>query len=408
MSPAVQLQIANLWWEHSQPASELYGKTLTPEQLDIEVLRVMKAPPYTIAGQICSAGCCKSPNTALKYKPAFVIKPHRKTDYCRYCRRLRILISRGRAHLTKLRERYGWEDNLVIIDLMTYWLRMEPEQKQAMTDADTVQVEEYLAELAEMQYHKDSCEEQRRFFSSQVQEARAADSKLSVIVIDYKGNLELGHGPVEQDERYHNMRSCTCVMTVTYLPGVVIHCDFVSTVLTHDSEVSCFVTSRLIDMLATNPLTRSKWKDQIETISIWSDCGPHFRSEVYSNFCLHDLPLQEKKAVQKHCFGEKHGKGPCDDHGQKVECYTDEYTEHVKEILSPEDVKTALLSVNKRVNEVRVARKLLPHNLWVEVYTKEDVLLKREHTPARRMALKGTSPKFGFQLRVRLEVLLPV
>ena len=258
-------------------------------------------------------------------------------------------------HLTNLRSRYNWDDKKDINDLKTYWLQMDAEAKDKMTKTDTVQVQvkEYLAELAEMEHHKLNCERQKKQFNTELEATRTSVSTMCVIVLDYKQNLELGHGPMEQDDTIYNIRPCTCVPCVVFLPDdVVIHCDFLSLVLTHDSEISAFVTRRLVDRLAADELSRDVWQS-IQTISIWTDCGPHFRSEVYSWYCLYELPAQERKNVLKNLFGEKHGKNVSDTHGQKVDAYHDEYTqtETVKEL---EHMKAALLIVNKRVNEIRV------------------------------------------------------
>ena len=52
-------------------------------------------------------------------------------------------------------------------------------------------------------------------------------------------------------------------------------------------------------------------KDQISTIHLWSDCGPHFRS--YENLGHHyRMALDLQKNVEVNYFAEKHGKGDVD------------------------------------------------------------------------------------------------
>ena len=91
------------WWEHSAPTPEVYFTDLMWD--DANPMRVMTSPPYHIAGLGVAKKLCKSKTTVLFHKPEYVCKPCRKTDYCRYCYRLRILSTRGKTHLCQLRTR---------------------------------------------------------------------------------------------------------------------------------------------------------------------------------------------------------------------------------------------------------------------------------------------------------------
>ena len=92
------------WWEHSAPTPEVYFTDLMWD--DANPMRVMTSPPYHIAGLGVAKKLCKSKTTVIFHKPEYVCKPCRKTDYCRYCYRLRILTTRGKTHLCQLRTRY--------------------------------------------------------------------------------------------------------------------------------------------------------------------------------------------------------------------------------------------------------------------------------------------------------------
>ena len=284
--------------------------------------------------------------------------------------------------------RYDWQDHKDIVDLKSYWLQMDAEARGQMSRADRVQVREYLAELAEMEHHKLSCQRQTLLFKNDLSRSRDIDSGLAVIVGDYKQNMEIGHGPVEQDDQFYNYVPCTVIPFCVHLPGAMtVHCVFLSKVLSHDSEISCFVTSGLVDKLARDKATAELWKG-IKEISIWTDCGPHFRSEEFSSFCMYDLPLQERKTVRKNHFGEKHGKGPSDTVSQKLECYHNAYTE-TERVANITDMKTCFDKTNEKVNKVRADHGLPEHNMWVEIYTEGDVLLKRQTTPPRRLPMEG-------------------
>ena len=93
-------KIEDGWYEHSQPASEIHGANKMT--LEDEPLRFTLAPVYTIANQIAkSCGC--APNTCVAHKPPNIQKPTKKTDYCRYCHKLRLKYAAGRKFLNNLK-----------------------------------------------------------------------------------------------------------------------------------------------------------------------------------------------------------------------------------------------------------------------------------------------------------------
>ena len=105
-------------------------------------------------------------------------------------------------HLTNLRSRYNWDDKKDINDLKTYWLQMDAEAKDKMTKTDTVQVKEYLAELAEMEHHKLNCERQKKQFNTELEATRTSVSTLCVIVLDYKQIWNWGMGQWNKTTQY--------------------------------------------------------------------------------------------------------------------------------------------------------------------------------------------------------------
>ena len=210
-------------------------------------------------------------------------------------------------------------------------------------------------------------------------------SKTCVIVLDFKENLKLGHGPVEQDDAYFKVKPCTVVGAVAFLGGVQVNIDHVSSVLNHSSEISNFVLSKTIDLLSREYPEKFA---EIETISVWSDCGSHFRSEVQAAFTLFVMPKQFKKKIKMNFFVEKHGKSHCDSHFQKVESYILEFSK-TEPVESPDDVKEGLLQIHERVNECRKTRNLPPLSLCVEVYSKEDIENHRKTSPLMELPLSA-------------------
>ena len=208
-------------------------------------------------------------------------------------------------------------------------------------------------------------------------------STTCVIVVDFKENLKLGREPCEQDDAYYKVKPCSVVGAVAFLGGVQVNIDHVSSVKNHSSEIANFVLSKTIDLLSREYPDKFA---EIQTISVWSDCGSHFRSEVQAAFTLFELPKSTKKKIKMNFFVEKHGKSHCDSHFQKVECYILAYSEK-EPVLSPDDVKTGLLDIHARVNEGRKARKLPHLSLFVEVYSKKDIEERRKNSPLQELPL---------------------
>jgi hypothetical protein len=61
-------------------------------------------------------------------------------------------------------------------------------------------------------------------------------------------------------------------------------------------------------LIETQDIIKNKNK-----ITVWSDCGPHFRNGEMVAFLLISLPKQDKN-IEWHLFTEGHGKSACDSH----------------------------------------------------------------------------------------------
>ena len=210
-------------------------------------------------------------------------------------------------------------------------------------------------------------------------------SNTCVIVLDFKENLKLGKGPCEQDDAYFKVKPCTVVGAVAFIDGVQVNIDHVSSVTNHSSEIANLVLSKTVDLLSREYPESFK---KMETISVWSDCGAHFRSEVQAAFTLFELPKSTQKKVKMNFFVEKHGKSHCDSHFQKIENYILEYS-MTEDVLSPEAVQQGLLEMHDKVNEGRKARKLSHLSLFVEVYSKDDIEKRRKDSPLQELPLPG-------------------
>lgn len=97
------------------------------------------------------------------------------------------------------------------------------------------------------------------------------------------------------------MGSVSIIGFVVWLGGMSITVTLLSDCVSHNSLVSAFCTSKVVDRIACDPLTKATWKG-VRVLNVWHDCGSHFRSGLYSAFCLFTLPFQEKKVVRKRNF----------------------------------------------------------------------------------------------------------
>jgi hypothetical protein len=81
--------------------------------------------------------------------------------------------------------------------------------------------------------------------------------------------------------------------------------DFFSDILSHDS----LFAKDCLHELVTGPSF-----PRLTSLSIWSDCGPHFHSFEFAHAVLRELPERLSIPVQWNFFGEYHGKNLVDGH----------------------------------------------------------------------------------------------
>jgi hypothetical protein len=147
-----------------------------------------------------------------------------------------------------------------------------------------------------------------------------------VIRLDYKGGTIIGHSAVERDDAVYGLgkiRICGFVVWL-HCPSLPmpVYVDAISGVLDSDSSVSCLLLKRVVQKLAQHSET-SAAVQRVETLMLWSDCGQHFRSQVFIHTALWESFswLQKLNRVAVNFFAEKHGKGECDQHFSVVERY---------------------------------------------------------------------------------------
>ena len=103
-----------------------------------------------------------------------------------------------------------------------------------------------------------------------------------VIVFDYKQNVKIGTGPWQVSQEYYKQTQQSVFGCVVFSKDQdkkereqVFH--FVSDVLSHDGLFACDCLKLLMNQ---------SYLKQFNSISFWSDCGPHFRNgELVHDLC---------------------------------------------------------------------------------------------------------------------------
>jgi hypothetical protein len=270
--------------------------------------RVLTKPIWSLAREAEARGICAA-STFASNLPAKFVKPSRKTDMCRYCDDVR---QRGR----------------------------QP------------------GVLRELEYHKGCATRQEQAFRDSISQACAEGSHLLVIRLDYKGGTILGHSAVERDDCVYGLgkvRICGFVAWF-HCPALPmpLYVDAVSGVLDSDSSVSSLLLKMVVQKLAQHTDTRAALQE-VESVMLWSDCGQHFRSQVFVRTALWESFSWLKKVTRVTVifFAEKHGKGECDQHFSVLERYKVHYELHMKRIENVQDFIAALEAVVTAKNALR-------------------------------------------------------
>ena len=115
--------------------------------------------------------------------------------------------------------------------------------------------------------HREVNRRQRQAFSKMKE---SLEKNVLLILIDFKQNIELGHGPIENQDVWRTKVQNTVLGMVLWLNGEKYYVDFVSRVLSHTSDVVIGCLEQLF---------KEKWLcyEKIIKIHFWMDCAPYFR-----------------------------------------------------------------------------------------------------------------------------------
>jgi hypothetical protein len=227
------------------------------------------------------------------------------------------------------------------------------------------------ANWTDMLHRKNFLNEHRAIKERQRQSFNKAKEEISddavIILVDFKQNIQLGHGPIENQDVWRTLLQNTVLGMVLWSPKFdhgKIFVDFVSSVLSHTSGVAIDCLKQL--------LSENWFKSQdFQTIIFWFDCGPHFRCSKMAHFILKELPSHAFN-TEMNFFAERHGKGECDSHFSHVSSWL-EQAARKSDINSTKAAIEAIVLGHDKANQYRQEQaKKQPTELFVFEYDPSD------------------------------------
>ena len=360
-SDDTQQQIVDLLWEFSEPASSCQAHCHQFAVGDQPIRFLTETPTHI--GNVAEerALCCR--NTLLSYwreEAPYIIQPTQYTDYCRYCDDLRIKLRKETQMLSGLKKRLKLAE-LACDDLREFYKTY----KHLLTDDEGIELTKHFTEVDELQHHRECSLRQKAAF-----EASVSCPFTLTILYDYKEKIQVGIGPVNRDDAHFNKTSVNLLGFVVFVGELQVVVDMVSDSSAQTGVVTCLCIEKLMDRLATDPMTRDLMKDMTR-LDFWSDAGSHFRNCTCAWFTLYNMSRFYNTYTRLNFFCEKHGKGRCDAHFHVVNEYIKAYTK-TNWVMDASDVKTAVEQRHASVNRDRKTKKERPLHLWVIEYTAEE------------------------------------
>lgn len=154
-----------------------------------------------------------------------------------------------------------------------------------------------------------------------------------MIIVDFKQDLELEHGPNEVGNSYYNRSRCSCLGFVLFTKknGILEkhRIGMFSRILSKNSAYAIECIENLVKSTLFNNITNLKF---------WFDCGPHFKSGECIHYILNQLNIQ----TELNYFVEHHGKSDVDTFFSWLQNAKNEI-ENVKELNTIDDLINALI-----------------------------------------------------------------
>ncbi|OMJ17474.1 hypothetical protein AYI70_g5948 [Smittium culicis] len=136
------------------------------------------------------------------------------------------------------------------------------------------------------------------------------ESNECVVIMDFKENFRIGGGPVEIGANFYSksLISDLCFAVIYKKTENRLgykYFNYLSEILSHDSK---YVSECLSDLM------KDQFMDQFSNVHLWSDSGPHFRSQELLYSIFFDFDSDFEKNFTLNFFAEYHGKSLVDGH----------------------------------------------------------------------------------------------
>ena len=381
LSEDEQAKIAQEWEHASDPAKGSLRDSIP----DARILRgTQTSDAIDIAAKLdCSL------SAAVKYRPANVLDPIMADDLCHHCEDLHHLEDQLERRTKQLREKYKAEAGELedMMAMIAPTSPLTPDEKTAGT--------RMLIDAAELRFHKEVEKRQRAAFDAACKKALRPDSKLIVILEDYKAMVTLGHGPRKLHNAYYGYSSSSVHGAVVWMPGCQgpIYVDSVSSNLKHSAAVSEMILMNVLEELRKS---HADAFHSCEEIQVWSDNAPHFRalSNLYATLVRVPTEFPGFKVASQNFFCEYHGKSWCDEHFATVSYYLRAKSKRMQ-LINHTDVVEGIRDGNATTNKLRAARGERPAEVIVLEYGATD-----EASGRRALRVQNYKHSYCYQMEV--------
>lgn len=179
-----------------------------------------------------------------------------------------------------------------------------PERQESLKE----EIRKLQETVAKFDKHYATKTEQRNAFKLQ---RSTLTNNHGVVVLDFKENIVIGGGPREVNSTFYSKSPRTLLGFVFYTMdnGKVRkrHINILSDVLSHDAGFVVYAFKQVLKL---------DFVQSLSSLSVWSDCGPHFRCKEFCHFLFKEVRnlCVNLNHLEWNLFAERHGKSCCDSH----------------------------------------------------------------------------------------------
>ena len=243
---------------------------------------------------------------AKRLKPRCIRTPRRSTDMCHNCTDYHVALRRLNAQVEKLEAKYELKFESAAAALEGELTALEAYAVATLSDA-----------VATLQCHVDAKNRQNANLELAISDT--TNGSVLNCVVDFQQDPQLGHGPLEVDDAWHNFGRAAVCGFAFYLPilwnmPAMAKAPIYVAVVSPTSDHTAFAAHRALEEALW--LIRQEYPQewaQVTRVEIWCDTGKHFRSFVFCGCVLGALPQAfPTVAFGWNSFVEHHGKGIVD------------------------------------------------------------------------------------------------